>query len=142
MRQSRKTKRKLLSFDSKGFTLLETMVGMLVFSIGILGIAAMQTNAIRNNTLAEEVQQATAVALTEIEVLMATDYLDQRIKSDGTSCEDTDDGKFNICVQRLDNDAMPGAKKVDVTANFALKNGAAQTLTLKIFKPLIKSEAN
>jgi type II secretory pathway component PulJ len=123
--------------NSDGFTLLDAMIGVLVFSVGILAIAALQTNSVKSNTLAEDVQINTVMAMDQIEELMATDFLDQRVNGDGTTCGAANDPRYTICVQRLDNLAIPGAKKVVVTSQFTSTVGKTQTVTLKIFKPRI-----
>jgi prepilin-type N-terminal cleavage/methylation domain-containing protein len=146
MRRIRKTIQRLKA-DSKGFTLLETMIAILVFSIGILGMAALQTTAVNSNTLAEDVQQNTVEAMAAIEELMATDFADQRIDDgdgDGrtSSCTDSPDGKYRICAESLDDGAVPGAKRVIVRSVFTTANGVEQSITLTIFKPEIKGESS
>jgi Tfp pilus assembly protein PilV len=123
--------------NSEGFTLLEAMIGVLVFSVGILAIAALQTNGVKSNTFAEDVQINTVTAMDQIEELMATDFLDQRINGDGTTCGQANDPRYSVCIQRLDNLAIPGAKKIIVTSQFTPPAGKTQTVTLKIFKPRI-----
>ena len=44
--------RKILSIRIKGFSLLEVMVSLFVFSIGMLGLAGMQVAAMKNSTSA------------------------------------------------------------------------------------------
>ncbi len=121
--------------NSKGFTLLESVISMAVFSIGILGMAALQTTAIRSNTLAEKVQENTAIGMSQIEELMAADFLDKRIANDGAGSE-TINNRYTITWDVLNNLAIPGAKKVVVTAKFK-EQGQDKTITLKIFKPRI-----
>ena len=45
-----------------GFTLLEVLIALLVLSIGLLGLAALQTVGLRSNTMASFRTQATQVA--------------------------------------------------------------------------------
>ncbi len=47
---------------SRGFTLLEVLVALLVFSLGILGLAALQTYSVKTNQSAHLRSQATALA--------------------------------------------------------------------------------
>jgi hypothetical protein len=61
--------------------------------------------------------------------------LDQRIDGDGRDCEDANDPKYWICVERLDDQAIPGAKQIIVTSEFTPASGRPQRITLKIFKP-------
>ena len=46
----------------QGFTLLEVLIALLVLSIGLLGLAALQTIGLRSNTMASFRTQATQVA--------------------------------------------------------------------------------
>lgn len=62
--QSERTKH-----GQKGFTLLETTVALVVMMIGGLGIAAVFTYAIRNNTGARDRAASMAVAQQEVERL-------------------------------------------------------------------------
>lgn len=126
-----------LSANSEGFTLLEAMIGVAVFSIGILGMAALQTHSVNTNAYSEDVQINTVTAMAQIEELMATDFLDQRIIADGKACGPASDPRYELCVECLNNQAIPGAKKIIVTSQFTPPHGKTQTVTLKIFKPRI-----
>ena len=67
MNADRKTRN--TEHGQKGFTLLETTVALVVMMVGGLGIAAVFTYAIRNNTGAKERAAAMAVAQQEMERL-------------------------------------------------------------------------
>jgi len=58
----------------KGFTLIEVMIAMAIFAIGILGVAKMQINAISGNAKAREYSEASAFAQGQIESLMSTSF--------------------------------------------------------------------
>ncbi len=52
-----------MRFDrQRGMTLIETLVALVVLSIGLLGVAAMQMASLRNNHAAHTRSQATALA--------------------------------------------------------------------------------
>lgn len=125
--------------NPNGFTLLEAVIAIAVFSVGILGMLALQTSSVNNNTLAETVQENSVAGMGEIEELMATDFLDWRIINDGgPDCYDIDYPEYTntpvyrVCTERWDDVAIPGAKKIFVTSQI-LSNG--QIITLKIIKP-------
>ncbi len=122
--------------NSDGFTLVEAMIGMLVFTVGILGVLALQTTSVNNNTLAEDVQTSTVTAMDLIEELMATDFDDMRIANNGQDCDWWSAAqKYWVCSEVLDDQGMPGAKKVNVTSRFTAADGSQQTIDLTIFKP-------
>ncbi|MCI5137259.1 MAG: prepilin-type N-terminal cleavage/methylation domain-containing protein, partial [Candidatus Electrothrix sp. AR1] len=75
-----------------GFTLIETMVAMVVFTIGILGLFGMQSSAIKENLLANSITSGSAWAMDQVEQLLNQDYealLDT--DNDGNNCGGLDD---------------------------------------------------
>lgn len=57
-----------------GFTLLEIMISLLIFSVGILAIGQMQISAIRGNDFSSEFTVALVLAQNQIDYLSALDY--------------------------------------------------------------------
>jgi type IV pilus assembly protein PilV len=70
----------------RGFTLLEVLIALLVLSIGLLGLAALQTSGLRSNQMATMRTLATQIAydmtdrmranptgMTNLEYIIATD---------------------------------------------------------------------
>jgi len=53
---------KYRSFYSRGFTLIEVLISMVVLAVGLLGLAAMQALSLRDNQDAYYYQQATLLA--------------------------------------------------------------------------------
>lgn len=60
--ESMKTLNKRHTIREHGFTLLEVLIALLVLSIGLLGLAALQTTGLRSNQMASMRTQATQVA--------------------------------------------------------------------------------
>lgn len=56
--------------NEKGITLLEVMISMLVLAVGVLGLAPLMGVAIYNNTYANDITTANAMAQKEIESLL------------------------------------------------------------------------
>jgi type IV pilus assembly protein PilV len=54
--------RRSLSCRARGFTLLEALVALLVLSIGLLGVAALQLSSLKSNSSAAQRSQATFLA--------------------------------------------------------------------------------
>jgi type IV pilus assembly protein PilV len=59
--------------NQDGFTLLEILLAITIFSIGLLAVAAMQVSAIHGNKLGNEWTQATTLAQQQMEVLKSGD---------------------------------------------------------------------
>ncbi len=59
-----------------GFTLIEILIVMLIFSIGMLGLSTLQFSASRGNAGAHRLTEATAVASARLESLLSANYSD------------------------------------------------------------------
>ncbi|MCK5100316.1 MAG: prepilin-type N-terminal cleavage/methylation domain-containing protein, partial [Desulfobacteraceae bacterium] len=57
--------------SQKGFTILEVMIAMAIFAIGILGVAKMQIKSTTGNTTARTITEATTVAVDRVERLIS-----------------------------------------------------------------------
>ena len=62
----------ILAGNNKGFTLIETLIAMAIFSIGILALGSMQLWSVKNNTTGNITTQATLLAKAKIEDLKNT----------------------------------------------------------------------
>jgi len=60
--------------NTRGFTLVEVMIAISIFTIGILAIASMQISAINGNDSANNLTGATTWAQDRIEELLALPY--------------------------------------------------------------------
>lgn len=65
--------------NENGFTLIEVMIALVIFSIGVLGLAAMQIDFIQGNATALGVTEAATQASDKMEELMAVNYTDSAL---------------------------------------------------------------
>ncbi len=63
----------------RGFTLIEVMVALAIFSVGLLAIFSMHISSIRGNALARGVTENATVAAGKVEQLMALPYDDSEL---------------------------------------------------------------
>jgi type IV pilus assembly protein PilV len=78
-----------------GFTILEVLIAMAIFAIGILGVAKMQLSAVSGNSSARGMTEAAAVGQQQIEQLMALPYDDPLLSDtngNGTGQDADNDG--------------------------------------------------
>jgi type IV pilus assembly protein PilV len=81
--------------EGAGFTLLEVIVAISVFTVGLLAVASMQVSAIRGNTLAGGVTEATSWLSDQMEKLMVLPFDHAQLAdtdSDGTGQDPDEDG--------------------------------------------------
>ena len=60
--------------SSKGFTLFEVLIGIVILSVALLGTASLTGSIISYNQLADQVTRATTLAQDKIEEFKNTDY--------------------------------------------------------------------
>ncbi len=127
-----------------GFTLLEVLIALLIFSVGILGVKSMQLTSIKGNSKASRITAASNVAVDHLETFLALDYSDAVLADtdgDGTDQDadndgiDDDGGNFG-----LDDLASPdgtadrdGDGVDDVFWNVAVNHSTMDTKTIKVF---------
>ncbi len=72
--------------DAKGFTLIEVLVAMLVFSIGALGILGMVTTSLKLNTNARQIGEASRLGIFKLDQLQTSNPQSSDLTSCGTRC--------------------------------------------------------
>ena len=58
-----------------GFTLIETIIAVFVFTVGVLAAASMQISSINGNSTAQSLTQGANVAANQVENLRPLDYM-------------------------------------------------------------------
>ncbi len=69
-------KGKKSNYKERGFTLIEVLIAMAIFSIGILGVGTMQIRSTSGNTSARIRTEASVWAQDRVETLMLSSYND------------------------------------------------------------------
>jgi len=84
-----------ISTDEQGFTLIEILIAITVFAIGILAVGKMQITAIQGNSRANHLTEAATIAQSKMEELISLNYNDPLLDDgdlDGTNQDADDDG--------------------------------------------------
>lgn len=126
----------------RGFTLIEIIVAISLFSIGLLAVASMQVSAIRGNTLAGGVTEATSWVSDLMEKLMILPYDHANLvdtDSDGTNQDpdgdgiDNDGGNFGLDdATAVTTDHQVSRGKYTVYWNIAVDAEAQGTKTVSV----------
>jgi len=133
--------------DTDGFTLIEVLIALVVFAVGVLGLALMQLSAIKGNSIANRVSQASTLASDQIERIMTWDYGDGRLDEDNDNTytlSNGDDvtfdghqadpqGNYDAFWNVQENIPATGSKTVEVTVIW-LDRGQRKELTLSTIK--------
>lgn len=71
--------------NQKGFTLLELLVALTIFAIGLLGVAGMQVTGLRQNATSHGRTTAAALATGILEEIRTWPLADTRLSGDSTA---------------------------------------------------------
>ena len=140
--------------NQHGFTIIEVMIAVTVFAIGILAVAAMQIGAVNGNTAAGTLTDATMIAQNRMEQLMSLNYTNVSLNDtdgDGTAgLNDTavpagSDGssqytgstsvRYNIFWNIAVNSPVTNSKQIRVIVQWRQK-GRTRSVTLNSVKAL------
>jgi len=119
-----------------GFTLIEVLIAVTIFAIGLLAIAAMQTSAIRMNSTGNRLTELSTCGIDKLEELMSLPYTDPWLEQAGnppggldsannTHQEITTDG-YQVSWNITDNVPTTNTKSITLTVT---GNGKSLTLT-------------
>ncbi len=134
---------KNLRCDQGGFTLLEFLVAITIFSVGLLAIASLQITSIRQNSRANTQSSATALAHGILEDILARSSEDTLFDADIDPAQPWDfdpstlaldqttaidgAGTYSATFRILTDTPATGMARVEVTVNGP--NGRTLTLT-------------
>lgn len=121
--------------NQKGFTLIEVMISMLIFAIGILGMAPMMVTSMFGNAYSREETQATVLAQDKFEKLAKQASISPLPWTENTSNLYTIYSR-NTRVDDNSTDAgVPvGLYKIKVTVNWTDKAGKTRSLDFITYK--------
>jgi type IV pilus assembly protein PilV len=116
--------------DQKGFSLIEILIAMTIFAIGVLALAEMQITAIRGNAFSSTTTDGTTLAQDRIEQLMNLPYDDGDL-AEGNHGPVT----LGVCNVSWDvaNGPVPNTKTVNVSVTWTA-NSWNRSVSLRCIK--------
>ena len=122
--------------SDKGFSLIECMIAMAIFSIGILAVISLQVNVISGNSGARKIGDALVLAEDQIENFMALPYTSAELDPNANPHR-IDNGGYsmvwNVAMEDLDGDGNNDSKRVQLTASHL--GDADRTATVQYLIP-------
>jgi type IV pilus assembly protein PilV len=122
--------------NDRGFTFIEVLIVLAIFSIGVLAVAVMQVTSIYTNASARMSGEATALAVNQVEALMALPYTDEDLNPANNPhgfVQDAYSVDWNVTESDLDGNGTNDSKTIIVTVSCA--NPSAKGITIQYIKP-------
>jgi type IV pilus assembly protein PilV len=121
--------------DQQGFSIMEVLISLVVFSIGALGITAMQINAIRGNSDAHYLTEASSCMAGVSEKIMVLPYDDVEsgtMEAIGSALPEKYTLSSTIIEDDIDLDGTGDVKRIEVTIEWNLRR--KRMITFNIVK--------
>ena len=120
---------------NNGFTLIEVLIALVIFSLGILGVAALQSGSINGNTSARGVTDIALVATDRLEMLRSLPYDDPALAAgvyDLDPVSDRIDNNYNGMIDETmpTNETGPLTIQYTVTTDWPIQRTKTVTVTV------------
>jgi len=112
-----------------GYTLIEVLIAITIFAVGMLAVAGMQISAIRMNSTAGKLTNLSTWGMDKIEELSALRYSHPFLDSAGNPHQERL-GDYTISWTVIDNNPVPNTKNITVTVT-----GQGKRMDMSILKP-------
>lgn len=119
--------------DNRGFTLLEALIALCIFSIGILATASMQATSINSETLSRQNTEAAAYAASVIENLHPLNYQEDAELTEGNQVLPVQE-QYNISYTVQRDAIVSNTMLIQVTVSWNV-NGVQKNVNLISIKP-------
>jgi len=97
-----------------GYTLIEVLIALTIFAVGLLAVAGMQTAAVRMNSTAGKLTNLSTWGMDKIEELSTLPYSDPILDS-AVNPHQEQLGDYTISWTVIDNNPITNTKNITVT---------------------------
>ena len=128
---NKRMKKVFLLQRDEGFTLLEVMIALVILSVGLLGLAALQLVAIKSNAFSSEMTYATMLAQQHAEILKSRAFTDSDLAAGDHSATGNSKGvHYTVAWNVTDDTPDADMKTINLTVQWtSLRQGAADQTT-------------
>ena len=117
-----------------GFTLIEVLIALTIFAVGLLAVAALQTSAIKMNSTSNKLTNLSTLAKDQIEKLSALPYADPALNA-GNYTPTSPSANYSIFYSVVINPPpLDNTKNITVTVS-----GRGKTENITFIKPNVGS---
>jgi prepilin-type N-terminal cleavage/methylation domain-containing protein len=108
--------------DDGGFTIIEVLLALAIFSIGILAVGGMQIRSINENAAARIQSEETTVAADWLERLMKLPYDHDMLEPSGNPHQ-VIEGTYRVSWSVAEDDPINNVKTIALSVTSANRNG-------------------
>jgi type IV pilus assembly protein PilV len=112
-----------------GFTLIEVLIALTIFAVGLLAVAAMQTSAVKMNSTADKLTNLSTRGMDKIEELFARPYADPSLDSAENPHQEMS-GNYRVSWTVIDDSPVTNTKNITVTVA-----GRGKSIDICFLKP-------
>jgi prepilin-type N-terminal cleavage/methylation domain-containing protein len=114
---------------AQGFSIIECLIALSIFTIGILAVATLVLSSITENASARRITEATALAEARLEQLMALPYAD--IVADQET-----QGAYTVIWEITEGAIIAETKSITVTVSWGYRGRQRDVTVRHLFSPL------
>ena len=115
--------------EAQGFSIIECLIALSIFTVGILAVATLVLSSIGENASARRITEATALAEARLEQLMALPY------SDIVADQETQ-GAYTVAWEVTEGDIVAETKSIMVTVSWWFRGRQRDVTVRHLFSPL------
>ena len=115
--------------DTHGFSIIECLIALSIFTIGILAVATLVLSSIGENASARRITEATALAEARLEQLMALPY-------DDLVADAETQGAYTVAWEVTEGAIVAETKSITVTVSWWFRGRQRDVTVRHLFSPL------
>ena len=110
-----------------GFSLLEVVIAISVFAIGMLAVAGLQTTSITGNFTARQATVSTSLGQAEIERLLALPFDHPDLSATAGNPRSWTEGNYLYRLEVTPDDLFANTKTIQLDVEYSMKGQAKRT---------------
>ncbi len=116
-----------------GFSLLEVLIAVSIFSVGLLAVASMQMTAAKGNHFSGALTEASYLAMDQMETLLSLPYTDDDLAAGGHPDPPLTESIYTVTWNVAEDETTDNTKTIDVTIAWT-ERGSPRSLSFQGIK--------